>query len=330
VKYSGLGLLTQQAIRQAIWEVLNRHQSKGQPDIALIGSRRSGSTLLMQVIAHHKGMKSVDQPFAPPTATSAQMKALGHPPGGMFIAPSEEDHEKLKAYIRAMQAGDLHVQEPWRFWRKDFHFRSDRLVLKTTNASYLAEVLAEMGLTNVLYFRHPIPQSLSCARNKWGDKLALFARHEPFVHRVLNTQQRNLLTSLIYDGAELDRYVLGWCLENMPLFAAHAAGTPTVFYEDLVKDPDTVLQKLAQVCDIHVSDAMRAMVGRASVSVRNLSDPAATAAIQSGDTDALIGRWRQHVTDADLARVQGILDLFEGCVYRADTVTPLRVSAQTV
>ena len=318
---SGLKLLIKQAMRQAIWEAFNKHQpSQGQPDIALIGSRRSGSTLLMQVIAHQKGLKSINQPFSLPSSTSAQMKALNYPAGGVFIAPSAEEQTNIKAYLRAIQAGDLHVQEPWRFWRKDFHFKSNRLVLKTTDASYLTGIFSEMGMINVLYFRHPIPQALSCARNKWGDKLVLFASHATFVNDVLNTRQRDLLNTLIYDGQKLDRYVLGWCLENMPLFAAHAEGTPSIFYEDLVSDSDSVLRELAKVCDIQVNDAMHKMVGKASVSVRNLSDSAAIAAIRSGDNDALIGRWRTQVSGDDIARVQAILDLFEGCVYRADEI----------
>ncbi len=72
----------------------------------------------------------------------------------------------------------------------------------------------------MLYLRHPVPQSLSCARNNWGDKLHFFARHRSFVEKLLTDDQRNMFDELADGGPELDRYVLGWCLENKPLFAA--------------------------------------------------------------------------------------------------------------
>lgn len=324
-RHNGAGALLQQAFRQFIWETLNRHCSNGKDDLALIGSRRSGSTLLMQIVAHHPGMKYSDQPFSIFTATSQQLKRLGHPCGGMFILPTRVEQERLRVYTEDMRAGRLHVQEPWRFWRRDFHFHSDRLVLKTTSAHYLLPVLAELDFKIVLYFRHPVPQSLSCARNNWGDKLAYFARHRPFVETLLNVEQRDLLDRLSQDGPELDRYVLGWCLENMPLFAAHAAGVPTVFYEDLVMMPDAVLDALSQTCAITPTPAMRKMVSEASTSVRGLSDKVTAAAIRSGDKQVLVGRWRERIDPDIFVRVQAILDLFPGCVYQADDVLPLRV-----
>ena len=93
-------LLLRQAMRQAISETLNTHRPGKKQDIALIGSRRSGSTLLMQVLGHAPGLKSSDQPFAPPTATAAQMRHLGWPAGGIFVAPDAAMRARLLRLVR--------------------------------------------------------------------------------------------------------------------------------------------------------------------------------------------------------------------------------------
>lgn len=324
--WHGSKLLLVQMLRQMVWETLNVHRPGNAPDVVLLGSRRSGSTLLMQIIAHASGFKSVNQPFSIYSATSPQMRALGYPAGGAFLTLDTADREAIIAYVQAIKAGSLHVQEPWRFWRKDFHFRSSRLVFKTTDASYLSELLAELGFIKILYFRHPIPQSLSCAYNNWGDKLAVFARHRRFVAEHLTVSQRTLLDELVVNGLELDRYVLCWCLENMPLFQSHSQGVTTVFYEDLVLDSKSVLTKVAQTCGIEINTEMQRMVGQASFSVSRLSDVSTAVAIKKGDKEALIGRWRAKVDSKAIDRIQEILDCFPGCVYRADSVFPTPVA----
>ncbi|SDF50315.1 Sulfotransferase family protein [Salipiger thiooxidans] len=325
--WTDTSLLLRQSLRQGIAETLNTHKPGSKSDIALIGSRRSGSTLLMQVIGHAPGVKSSDQPFALTTATNAQMQHLGWPPGGMFIAPDEQTTAKLQTYVRKMRQGEIHVREPWRFWKGDFHFRSDRLVLKTTDASYLKPLLDEAGFLTILYFRHPVPQSISCARNGWGHKLDQFASHRPLCERLLAPELRDLLDRILAEGTQIEQYVLGWCLENMPLFAAFQGGTPTIFYEDMVLDPDGTIARLVELCDIAPTPKMRAMFGNASNSVRGLSDREGADAIRSGDVQALIGRWRGKVEEADIARAQAILDHFPGCPYRASDIRPVSALA---
>ncbi len=320
-------LLLRQAMRQAISETLNTHRPGKKQDIALIGSRRSGSTLLMQVLGHAPGLKSSDQPFAPPTATAAQMRHLGWPAGGIFVAPDAAMRARLLRYMTDMREGRLHVQEPWRFWRGDFHWRSNRLLLKTTAASYLRPLLEEAGFMPILYFRHPVPQALSCARNKWGDKLDLFLRNRPLCEDLLSAELRLEVDRLQAEGSELERYVLCWCLENMPLFPDLASGVPAIFYEDMVLDPDGTLNRLAELCDIEPTPRMRAMFGNASNSVRGLSDSEGAAAIRAGDAQALVGRWREKVSPEDLARAQAVLDLFPGCPYRTDAIRPVATAA---
>ncbi len=316
--------LFKQALRQAICEHLNRHVPGDQADIALIGSRRSGSTLLMQIIAHQPGIKSVDQPFGIFGATSAHMNHLGYPSGGVFAAVDRQTRSRAMNFVKRIQSGEIHVREPWRFWKGDFHFRTNRLVLKTTDASFLTELFVEMGLISILYFRHPASQAISCKRNRWGDKIEIFAESLTVVNDYLNADQRELLREFsTREPLSIDRYVLSWCIENSPLFSFLQAGLPTVYYEDVVLKPDETLETIASVCKVQLTPAMRNALMQPSLSVKRLSDDSATNAIKSNNTSALVGRWREQLDDETIERLQVILDHFPGCPYRMDQLLPL-------
>ncbi len=326
----GTRFMARQLLRQAIWETLNRHRPGPLPDIALVGSRRSGSTLLMQMIAHNKGVKSIAQPYGPFTATSWQMRHLPWPVGGRFVCPSDEECKRLRLYTQQIRAGRLHVQEPWRFWRRDFHFVSNRVVLKTTYAHYLEPMFLDLGMQVVRYLRHPVAQSLSCRRNSWGDLLDYFAAHHAFRTRVLTADQNMLFENIHACGSSLERYVLGWCRENLPLFAPAGAETITVFYEDIVAHPELAVDHLSEFCSLDARQAMLRMTGQSSLSVKGLSETATAKAIAAGDRTHLLSRWREKLAPEDLAKAQAVLDIFPGCPYRADQIMPLKAKNPTV
>jgi hypothetical protein len=228
----------------------------------------------------------------------------------------------LENYLSLILKGELHVQEPWRVWQKSFSFRSDRIVLKTTEAHHLEALLHNAGCRIVRYFRHPVAQSLSCLRNKWEDKLLYFHKAAGFGEGFLTEEQNRMFSSVLADGTALERYLLGWCLENTPLFSNPRADSVTVYYEDLVLNGPRVLKAVAAHCELNDLAAMKTMLGKASISVKDLSDDAAGTAIRKGDQQALVSRWRTQVTDKELDGLQEILDQFPGCPYRAADPLP--------
>ena len=317
----GTIFLGRQLLRQAIWETCNRHRPGGQPNIALIGSRRSGSTLLMQILGRARGLKTINQPFAPAVATAHQMTHLPWPAGGFFLEPESKERDALKDYIKKITSGSIHVQEPWRLWSSDFHFRTSRCVLKTTDAHYLEALFEEMGFLIVRYFRHPVPQAISCRRNGWDDKLAHFRARSGFVDAELSEPQREIFERIRHGGQALERFVLGWCCENLPLFRPVSSGGITVFYEDLVQRPEATISMVAEHCSLTVTRKMEKMAGRPSVSVKTLSATSTCDAIKSGNTMSVISRWTHQLTPPEIDSIQRILDCFPGCPYKSQNAT---------
>ena len=73
------------------------------------------------------------------------------------------------------------------FWSWEFEFRSDRLVLKITDANSMIDWFDENYDLDIVYLsRHPIPQALSCIRNGWTLHVRPFLRNERFVRRHLD------------------------------------------------------------------------------------------------------------------------------------------------
>lgn len=325
--FCGTRVLAKQLLRQALSEMLNRHVPGEKRNIALLGSRRSGSTLLGQSIALNKGVKYVDQPFSPFNSTPHHTNFLPAVSGGQYCGIGRFEEARIRRFLTLLLSGDIHIREQWRFWQEDFHFRSNRIVLKTTNAHFLEHYLVEANCHIVRFFRHPVSQSLSCLRNDWEDNLTGFAPCKPFRDRYLNTELCALLDHVDAEGDRFQRHILAWCCENLPLMRAATARTLVLHYEHLVTDPDTLVQQLAEHCDLPDTARMREMIAEPSASTRrNLSEATTVEAVKTGQTDMLVGRWNKSISDTQLAQAREILGAFPECPYSADETMPLAPS----
>ncbi|GLQ34010.1 hypothetical protein GCM10007939_02930 [Amylibacter marinus] len=308
-------------LKPILWQCFNRHQQGALPNIALVGSRRSGSTLLMQMIAQNAGVKYVDQPFSPFVVLDQARRRHPVLANGPMIAPNASQQENLDQYIKDIIEG-FHVNEPWKLWSKEFKFRSDRLVFKTTAAQFLLDLLVQNQFQVILYFRHPIAQALSCMRNDWGDKLQYFQSSDRFKQEFLTREQGLLLQEICRSGSDLQKYVLSWCCENLPLWDEQHANTPSIFYEDLVAERAKIVKLLAVECQLAQVDEMYIAAGQASASVKSLSAKGTRSLISQGNAEKLIYGWQQSVTGEASVQVQNILDHFPGCPYRAGDALP--------
>ena len=119
-------------LRGTIEKLGNKHVQGAKRNLVLLGSRRSGSTLLMQMIAQEKRLKYIDQPFSPFGASRQQIEKLPRIADGLFTSANATERLQVFEYLNAIETGVLHVNEPWRFWSDEHDIKSDRLVFKTT------------------------------------------------------------------------------------------------------------------------------------------------------------------------------------------------------
>jgi hypothetical protein len=334
-QFRSLTLHTRLVLRDLIWSLTNRHRQGDAANLAVFGSRRSGSTLLMQTIAANPGIKSIDQPDSVFSASAYQARLLPIRDDGQLHQLEDQDRRRLRTYVAKIVAGDLHVNEPWQFWRRSHPWRSDRLVFKLTDSHGEAEWMSEtFDWRTLVLFRHPLAQAMSVRRLEdgpggWHSRAPGFLRNEAYRRTHLDDRRVARAHDIWTGGDALDRHLLGWILENLPLLAGldRRPDWAMVSYEALVADPDAVVAGLEGTFGLTAGERMRATLARASRSSRNLSSSERRDAIRRGDRHALLGSWRRHVDDAVIARTQRHLDDFGIRLYRADADLPTSLHA---
>lgn len=323
-------LHTRLLARDMIWAVANRHHQGTRPNIAVFGSRRSGSTLLMQVISANRGVKSVDQPCCIFSASAYQVRQLPIRDCGQLHQLDDQEQQMIRTYFYAITAGSLHVNEPWRIWSPDYDWISDRIVFKFTDAHGSAEWLSDtFGWQTVVLIRHPLAQSLSVLNLKddpggWHSRAPGFFRNRDYCRTYLDPRK----TALAYDvwarGDELERHILGWVLENLPLVKALERRVTWSFvsYEALVLAPEAVVRGLAPALDLRAEERMLNTMKRESRSVRRLSQLDRRTAIRQGDRASLLSSWRRQIGPREEERLFSLIYSFGVDLYQAGRDAP--------
>ena len=290
-------------VKEAVWFLLNRHQQGGKKNICLFSSRRSGSTLLMQVIAANKGVKFVDQPFSFYTASSGQILHLPVFELSQFVhLDNPETQEKVRIYLTKIFEGEIQVKAPWRFWTKDFHFVSNRIVLKILDAKGIIDWIDKNFSVHIIYStRHPIPVARSIIRNQWGLTAQAYLKDEFFVRTYLGESKERYCHDVLKNGTLLQQHVLNWGLENMiPLrLLPERPHWLYLSYEEFVTDPQASASKIAEFAQLDNLPAMMKRIRKPSVSTRKLSTPETRKMIEKRDKGYILQRWRKEISEED-------------------------------
>lgn len=310
-----VSLAVKSAVKELLWYATCSHEQGDRPNILLFATRRGGSTLAMEMIGANRGIRTLDQPLElvgefPTAAQSADVPMFRQ---GQMTSLDPWTEARLEHAVQRMLDGRAVANAPTRVWRRDVERRSNRLVLKITDAKPIIEWFDERFDCRIVYLtRHPIPQALSCIRNRWSLTVDAHLRDAEFVAANLADRSVAEAHDVMRNGTELQRFVLNWALENVaPARALHRhPDWLHVRYEDCVRTPDAVLATLADELELDDLDRMRAALGRPSVSSR-ISTVEARTRIESGRANELLHAWRNDVDDATEAWCTRLLELFE-------------------
>ncbi len=317
-------------LRDVICKALNRHKRGEKPPIGLFGSRRSGTTLLAQMLGVSPGLKSVDQPLSVFTADLVQKKFLPAYAGGLIHDPEPFELEKIVDYLERIVDGRLHVSEPWRPWSRDFHFFSNRILFKFTDAHALVEVLPpKLPMTRLALFRHPVAQSLSCIERRWPARGGGFFRQAEFLEQYFNTDQINFIRQSETKGTELEKMLVCWFAENAPLLksAIDDRTLPYITFEQLVRDPSETIVTACQHLDIAHSDAMLEMAGKSSRSSSQAkSGSEIETLIAAGEQSKIVDRWTTKLSKDQARNVEEVFDALGCTLYAHDRADPIMAS----
>ncbi|GIV57345.1 MAG: hypothetical protein KatS3mg042_0258 [Rhodothermaceae bacterium] len=317
-----LRMAWKQAIKETIW-LLNRHRPGPRKNICLFSTRRGGSTLLMDVVAANRGVRYIDQPFSLYGATPGQLAHLPLVEDSQFILLDDVQERQVHRYLSRLFDGSLSVRAPWEWWRPDFDFVSDRLVLKILDAKGLIDWIDTHFEVHIVYStRHPIPTALSIIRNTWSLTARAYLRHEGFVTRYLDDARLAYCWDLLKRGSQLQQHVMNWALENLiPLrLLPDRPHWLYLSYEEMLLAPERALEWLADRLDLSDLDRMRRRIHRASRSTKKLHSTFSS----EKTAREMIEAWQHTVSAEDARAAFDVLDTLEISLYRPDSPLPTR------
>jgi hypothetical protein len=166
--------------------------------------------------------------------------------------------------------------------------------------------------------RHPIPQSISCLRNRFPLNFRSFLSSRWYVENYLKDGLEGYCHDLLHSDQQLDKYVLVWCLENRPLFSNLRDYPDWAFvtYEYFVQHSADVIAEWSTLYGLPDIDEMLRAAKRPSISTRTLSTSAAKDAIRKGDGESMLFGWRSHISKEDEKRLMAIVERFEIDEYK--------------
>lgn len=309
-----LRLAVKSAVKELLWYATCSHEQGDRPNVLLFATRRGGSTFAMEMIGANRGVRTLDQPLElvgefPTAAQSADVPMFRQ---GQMTSLDPWTEERLGHAVQRMLDGRSVANAPTRVWRSDVERRSNRLVLKITDAKPIIEWFDDRFDCQIVYFtRHPIPQSISCIRNHWSLTVDAHLRDPDFVAANLSDAAVAAAHDVMTGDDELQQFVLNWALENVAPLRALPERPEWVHvrYEDCVTQPDAVMSVLAERLHLDDSERMQAISSRPSVSSRR-STAGDRQRIASGRSAELATSWRDRI-DADAEqRCNRLLDTF--------------------
>ena len=209
--------------------------AKGDPTktVFIAGSGRSGTTWLSNLVNHDASYRLVFEPFHP-----GKVPDIRGWSSKQYLRPEDRRQEFLQPARRVL-AGE--VQNGWT--ERGGAFVARRRIVKDIRANLLLGWMARNfpGMPIVLLIRHPCAVVLSRLALGWRDNLDEVMRQDDLVEDHLLPVGEEILAA----RDPFERHLYLWCIDNyVPLKQFAPGGIHTLFYENLVRNPEAELRKL--------------------------------------------------------------------------------------
>jgi len=202
----------------------------------VVGTARSGSTWLAELINHRNEYRLVFEPFRRDRVRKARGFRRGH-----YIDPQQQDHPLARS-IDALLAG--RVRGWWTDRQNRRRIANRRIVKEVRLTNLLPWIRARHPDLPIVYVvRDPIDVARSWLELGWGDDLDELLDQPQLLERFPVLVDR--IDYIAARGDAIERHVLRWCLENVVSLTGYAElNVHLVIYERLRAEPQREIDDL--------------------------------------------------------------------------------------
>jgi hypothetical protein len=290
------------------------------PPVFLFSTRRSASTLLMEMIAGQPGFNYHAQPLDL-WLYHPYRKHLPQPLLYQYISLTPTEAEQMRRFFGDLLAGRKRFRSQWNWLHPDYHWQVARWIVKLLNANPLMDWFAQNFDIQVVYLlRHPIPTALSIAQRGWRCVAEAYLQNAHFCETYLEAESVREGWRVLEKGNPVQKFVLEWGLANLaPLRLLPERPWLALTYEELVLRPQAMCRLLAERLDLPHPEAMQAYLERPSPTAQ----PATRADLAQRGARYLLHRWRQQVLQEDAQAAMRLLrDVLGLTAYSWDSPFP--------
>jgi hypothetical protein len=217
--------------------LLSRFQKK---TVILLGSSRSGTTWLSEVVNYENNYRYIFEPCR------KKITLKSCPFDDISPIPSSEDYNKYRTYFNKILKGRIRTH--WTDYWSPIRYSRRKLIKEVRINFLLGWLHKEFSEAKIIFIiRNPYAVTASRARTNggWED---YFDREKAIVNKMdlFNKKQLEYINSKKLTREE--KYFTSWCIENIVALKSldKQNHVQFIYYEDLVKNTKTVLTLLFQ------------------------------------------------------------------------------------
>ena len=266
--------------------------------VLLVGSGRSGTSWVPDVINHDRSYRYMYEPFH-----SKHVRAARHWLPRQYVRPDDDDPRRLELATRIL-SGRLRNAYADEYNKCVVAHR--RLVKDTRLQLALGWIRKRFpGMPMIYLMRHPCAVVNSRLQLERDSDLGRMFLSQP---ELMADHLEPFRAAMERVGDDFERHVFIWCVENyVPMRQLRAGDVHLVFYERICEDPEGEVRRLAAYLGAGYDERALRNVAKPSVQARK-HHAGGTSAIVTGAS--LVEAWKAYVSPERARRAIEILRLF--------------------
>lgn len=255
--------------------------------ILLIGSGRSGTTIISNIINYQNSFRYLFEPFK----LEKEMFSGKH---GSYLRPGQYDQKKHKI-IEKILSGRIQSFQVNKFNKKLF---SRKRIIKDISSHFMVGYIKKNfpQVSIVALIRNPFAVIDSQINNNWQYG---FVKSNELIEDYFK-KQKELIYNVYAKGSEYEKNMLWWCVRNYVLIKETPKKELITFYEEYIFNPEKEIRRLFYYLNIEYKKNVLSV----------LKKPSQTSSEKNIRKERLLCKWQERIPDEEIKKCKKIISAF--------------------